>query len=155
MNVVILSATQGMGLAVARRMAERGDTLYLLGRNEKELELVSKDIAARSGKPIIGYGLCDMENPAGFSEALNGAQATLGTIDTVVVTAAVFGTQEQFEQDLAFTAKLFTVNLTNTILFCEHARKVMLASGGGTLCVFSSVAGERGRKPVLFYGSAK
>ena len=24
-----------------------------------------------------------------------------------------------------------------------------------TLCVFSSVAGERGRKPVLFYGSTK
>lgn len=155
MNVVIFSATQGMGLAVARRMAERGDKLYLLGRNEKELELVSKDIVARSGKPIIGHGLCDMENPAGFSEVLNGAQAALGTIDTVIVTAAVFGTQEQFEQDLVFAAKLFTVNLTNTILFCEHARKVMLASGGGTLCVFSSVAGERGRKPVLLYGAAK
>ena len=31
----------------------------------------------------------------------------------------------------------------------------MLARGGGTLCVFSSVAGERGRKPVALYGAAK
>ncbi len=31
----------------------------------------------------------------------------------------------------------------------------MLAAGGGTLCVFSSVAGERGRKPVVLYGAAK
>ena len=31
----------------------------------------------------------------------------------------------------------------------------MLATGGGTLCVFSSVAGERGRKPVVLYGAAK
>ena len=31
----------------------------------------------------------------------------------------------------------------------------MLAKGGGTLCVFSSVAGDRGRKPVALYGSSK
>src|SRR5262249_51307672 len=31
----------------------------------------------------------------------------------------------------------------------------LLAAGGGTLCVFSSVAGERGRKPVILYGAAK
>ncbi len=32
---------------------------------------------------------------------------------------------------------------------------MLLARGGGTLCVFSSVAGERGRKPVILYGAAK
>jgi short-subunit dehydrogenase len=31
----------------------------------------------------------------------------------------------------------------------------MLARGGGTLCVFSSVAGDRGRKPVGIYGASK
>ncbi len=41
------------------------------------------------------------------------------------------------------------------MLFCEEARKRLLAQGGGTLCVFSSVAGERGRKPVVLYGAAK
>ena len=39
--------------------------------------------------------------------------------------------------------------------FCEEARRRLLARGGGTLCVFSSVAGERGRKPVVLYGAAK
>ena len=40
-------------------------------------------------------------------------------------------------------------------MFCEEARRRLLARGGGTLCVFSSVAGERGRKPVILYGAAK
>jgi short-subunit dehydrogenase len=40
------------------------------------------------------------------------------------------------------------------VLFCEHARQQLLAAGG-TLCVFSSVAGDRGRKPVILYGAAK
>jgi short-subunit dehydrogenase len=35
------------------------------------------------------------------------------------------------------------------------ARRRLLAAGGGTLCVFSSVAGDRGRKPVVLYGAAK
>jgi NAD(P)-dependent dehydrogenase (short-subunit alcohol dehydrogenase family) len=41
------------------------------------------------------------------------------------------------------------------VLLCEAARERLLARGGGTLCVFSSVAGDRGRKPVILYGAAK
>src|SRR5258707_33625 len=50
--------------------------------------------------------------------------------------------------------QLLTVNFTNTVLFCERARTRALTRGG-TLCVFSSVAGDRGRKPVILYGAAK
>lgn len=51
--------------------------------------------------------------------------------------------------------RLVTVNYANTVVFCEHARKLLLARGGGRLTVFSSVAGDRGRKPVGIYGSTK
>jgi short-subunit dehydrogenase len=47
------------------------------------------------------------------------------------------------------------VNFANTIVLCEHFRNYLLAKGGGTLCVFSSVAGDRGRKPVILYGASK
>ena len=50
---------------------------------------------------------------------------------------------------------MLTADFANTVLFCEEARRHLLARGGGTLCVFSSVAGERGRKPVIIYGAAK
>ncbi len=72
-----------------------------------------------------------------------------------MVTAAQFGTQDALESDLARTARLLDVNFTNTIVFCEHARALLMARGGGTLCVFSSVAGERARKPVVLYGASK
>ena len=51
--------------------------------------------------------------------------------------------------------RLLTINFANTVVFCEHVRKRLLARGGGTLCVFSSVAGDRGRKPIAIYGSSK
>ena len=34
-------------------------------------------------------------------------------------------------------------------------RRLTKYEGGGTLCAFSSVAGERGRKPVVLYGATK
>ncbi len=87
--------------------------------------------------------------------ALDEAQRALDGFDTVIVTAGMFAPQEDLEKDPQGTARLLTVDFTNTVLFCEEVRRRLLARGGGTLCVFSSVAGERGRKPVILYGAAK
>jgi len=80
---------------------------------------------------------------------------SMGRFDAVVVTAGLFGTQEALEQDADLRHRVLTVDFTNTIEFCEHARVRLLAMGGGVLCVFSSVAGDRARKPVILYGAAK
>jgi short-subunit dehydrogenase len=67
----------------------------------------------------------------------------------------MFAAQDRLEADPDLARRLLLVDFTNTVAFCEAARVRLLARGGGTLCVFSSVAGERGRKPVLLYGAAK
>ena len=72
----------------------------------------------------------------------------------MVVTAASFATQAALEADTSRVKELLDVNVTGTILFCEEARRRLLPAGG-TLCVVSSVAGDRARKPVIFYGAAK
>jgi short-subunit dehydrogenase len=73
----------------------------------------------------------------------------------VVVTAGLFAPQEQLEADPELRRRLLEVDFVRTVEFCEAARERLLASGGGTLCVFGSVAGDRGRKPVVLYGAAK
>jgi short-subunit dehydrogenase len=76
-------------------------------------------------------------------------------MDTVVVTAGLFAAQDVLEGDARKRVDLLTADFVNTVEFCEQARTRLLANGGGTLCVFSSVAGERGRKPIVLYGAAK
>jgi decaprenylphospho-beta-D-erythro-pentofuranosid-2-ulose 2-reductase len=154
-NVVVLGATRGIGRALARRLAERGDRVFLLGRDIPDLERSARDIEIRAtGAPPIGVAHCDLSTTETFVPAMDAAVTALSTIDVVVVTAGDFATQPVLEQDLERTRHLLTVNFTNTVLFCELARTRLLA-GGGTLCVFSSVAGDRGRKPVILYGAAK
>jgi decaprenylphospho-beta-D-erythro-pentofuranosid-2-ulose 2-reductase len=113
-------------------------------------------LAGRSGRQDpIGHAVCDLERPDGFAPALDAADATLGGFDTVIVTAGLFATQDKLEADPELARRVLTVNFANTVCFCEHVRVRLLERGGGTLCVFSSVAGERGRKPVVLYGSSK
>jgi NAD(P)-dependent dehydrogenase (short-subunit alcohol dehydrogenase family) len=80
----------------------------------------------------------------------------LGGLDAVIVSAGLFATQDELERDAALRARLLAADFTNTILFCELAREQLMAAGGAKrLCVFSSVAGDRARKPVILYGAAK
>jgi short-subunit dehydrogenase len=144
-----------MGRALARALAERGDALFLLGRDPEDLARSARDLEVRGGRTPVGQAGCDLERPEGFAPALDAAAAALGGLDTVIVTAGLFATQERLEADPELARRLLLVNFTNTVAFCEEARKRLLARGGGTLCVFSSVAGERGRKPVVLYGAAK
>ena len=154
MKVAFLGATKGMGRALARLMSQRGDHLFLLGRDVADLERSARDLEARGRAPVASAA-CDLEKPESFAPALEAAERALGGLDAVVVTAGLFATQDELEADPALTHRLLLVDFTNTVAFCEEARRRLLARGGGTLCVFSSVAGERGRRPVVLYGAAK
>jgi short-subunit dehydrogenase len=156
MKVVLLGATKGIGRSIARMLAERGDTIFLLGHEPPELEKSASDLEQRAGGKItVKHAFCNLEEPGSFAASLEEADRALDGFDTVVVTAALFATQDKLEADTEFARRLLTANFANTVTFCEHARKRLLARGGGTLCVFSSVAGERGRKPVVIYGASK
>jgi NAD(P)-dependent dehydrogenase (short-subunit alcohol dehydrogenase family) len=154
-KVAFLGATRGMGRALARLMAERGDSLFLLGRNLQDLEKSARDLEARGSGGPVGQAECDLDAPRQFAPALDAAERALGGLDAVVVTAGIFAAQEKLEEEPELAHALLRVDFTNTVVFCEEARRRLMARGGGTLCVFSSVSGDRGRKPVVLYGAAK
>lgn len=155
MNVVVFGGTRGIGRAVARELAQRGDRVFLIGRSPEDLAKSATDLDIRQGRTTdAGWAVCDLARPETFGPALDAAVAAMGALDTVVVTAADFGTQGDLEADLERTRALLVHNFSHTVIFCEEARRRLLPRGG-TLAVVSSVAGDRGRKPVILYGASK
>ena len=128
MNIVLLGATRGMGRALARRLATRGDRLFLLGRDMADLELCARDLEIRAGqRGSIGLAVCDLGAPETFAAALDAAAAALSSVDTVVLTAADFATQDLLEADIERTRRLLTVDFAHTVVFCEMARTRLLS----------------------------
>ena len=153
MKVAFAGATRGIGRALARLLAEGGHDLFLLGRDGEQLVRSAADLEVRAGRPVRHAAL-DLGEPDTFAPALDAADAALGGFDTLVVTAADFASQDALEADPARLRRLLDADFTGTVLLCEAARPRLLARRG-TLCVFGSVAGDRGRSPVVLYGAAK
>src|SRR5215207_9613019 len=97
MNVVLLGATKGMGRSLARLMARRGDRVFLLGREAEELARSAADLEAQGAPAPVGTARCDLLDRASLGPALDAAEAALGRLDAVVVTAGLFGTEDALE----------------------------------------------------------
>ncbi len=154
-RIALLGATAGLGRALARRFAARGDDLVVLGRDPTSLARTAEDLSLRAAGRPVGMARCDLLEAESFAPALERAEELMGGLDLVVVTAGVFATQEELERDAEATEHLLMVDLVRTIRFCEEAKRRLLHRGGGTLCVFSSVAGEQARRSSVLYGAAK
>ena len=155
MRAALLGATRGMGRALARLLAARRERIFLLGRDPEALARSARDLEARGAPAPVGTAHCDLLEPDGFEAALDAADRALDGFDTLIVSAGLFATQDALESDTSRRAALLAANFANTVQLCEAARVRLLARGGGTLCVFSSVAGDRARRPVVLYGATK
>lgn len=155
MKVAVVGATRGMGRAVARRLAERGDALFLLGRDAGEMALSALDLEARGAPAPVGHAPLDLGRPAGFADALDAADRALTGVDALVVTGGLFARQEELATDPARLAALLDANFTGTVLLCQQAAERLAARGGGVICAFSSVAGDRARRSNYLYGASK
>jgi short-subunit dehydrogenase len=154
-KVAFVGATRGMGRALARRLAERGDAIFLLGRDPAEMARSAHDLQARGARAPVGHAALDLGAPAGFAAALDAGDRALGGLDALVVTGGAFGRQEELAQDPARLAALLEVNFTGTVLLCQQAAARLAARGGGLICAFSSVAGDRARRSNYLYGASK
>ncbi len=155
MKVVLVGATRGMGRALARLLAERGAAIFLLGRDPAELAASARDLEARGTPVPVETAVLDLAIPAGFAHALDVADGALGRFDTLVVTGGLFARQEELTADPLRLERLLHVNFTGTVVLCQIAAARLAARGGGTVCAFSSVAGDRPRRSNFLYGASK
>jgi NAD(P)-dependent dehydrogenase (short-subunit alcohol dehydrogenase family) len=98
-TVVVTGASAGVGRAVAREFAKRGDSVALLARGEEGLAAAAEDVRAAGGTPFVVP--VDVADVAAVEEATDRIERELGPIDVWVndAFASVFATFDEIKPD--------------------------------------------------------
>lgn len=151
---VVTGSGQGIGEAIARRLAEYGARVIVTDINaEKGQEVADSLNAAGYTAAFRKFNVTDFANLKTEVEALNGI---FGRIDIWVNNAGITGTARVDEITEADWDRMQTLDI-KSVFFCTQAvYEIMKKQNYGRLVHISSMAGERGgRSSSCAYSSAK
>ena len=148
--VIVTGAGSGMGEATARRFADEGAQVVLVGRNRDKLERVAKSLP--SEKAFIK--VADVSKWEEVQALVNDTVERLGKLDVLVNNAgvAVMGTLENTSLD--DWHKVMSIDVDGVFHGCRAAMPHLIKSGGSIINV-SSVSGLRGDWRMSAYNAAK
>jgi NAD(P)-dependent dehydrogenase (short-subunit alcohol dehydrogenase family) len=142
--VLITGGSRGLGLVLARQLAEEGARLALCARDELELTNARDELIARGADVLTVQ--CDVTVQSQVEALIRGVVGHFGTLDVLINNAGIISvgplevqTLEDYELAMRvhFYAPLFTTLAALPVLRArpEGARIVNIASIGGKLAV--------------------
>jgi NAD(P)-dependent dehydrogenase (short-subunit alcohol dehydrogenase family) len=151
--VLVTGGSSGIGAAAARRFAELGAAVALLGRDEAGARAVLESFPA--GAPAGGHFACDVTDEASVVDAVAAVAEAMGTPDVAVLSAGLLERGTAEATSLALWDEVLAVNLGGVFLVAREAAKRMRAAGRGSIVMVSSEAGLRGIRGLAAYAVAK
>jgi len=147
-TALVTGASTGIGLAVARRFAAEGATVYLTGRRKAELDAAVEQV----GRGAIGIR-SDVSKLDDLDRLFAEITERSGRLDIVVANAGVgdFGplgdiTEEEYDRTTS-------INLKGTVFTVQKA--LPLLSAGASVVLLSSSAALRGVPGLGIYAATK
>lgn len=151
MKVFLTGASSGIGEALARFYAGRGDTLGLLARREDFL----KNLKSSFSVPTEIYP-CDVRDLQAVKAAAADFIAKHGLPDIVIANAGVsHGTLTEFEDDVDMFKQIIDINLAGMVNTFHPFIAPMRERKSGSLAGIASVAGFRGLPGASAYSASK
>ncbi len=134
---LVTGASSGIGMAYARRLADRGHELVLVARRKGELDRLAEEIAASDGKPaeVIAADLSDSNDVSMLEKRI--AQ---GDIGMVVNNAGMGGMSRFVETETGDLERMIAINVTALTRLTQSAAKALQAKGQGIIVNVASGA---------------
>jgi decaprenylphospho-beta-D-erythro-pentofuranosid-2-ulose 2-reductase len=153
-TIAIFGATSDLAAHVARRYAEAGSCLVLVGRSDQRLGAMADDLAVR-GATEVAVQTADFADFAALPAVAAAAWQRFGGLDLALIAYGSLPDQSACERDQETAAAALAINFTSPVLLISELARNFRVQGRGTIAAISSVAGDRGRKSNYIYGSAK
>jgi 3-oxoacyl-[acyl-carrier protein] reductase len=155
-NVVITGGSRGIGLAIAKKLADAGYGVIAVARRKTDqLDAAIAGAAQRSDCAAIRFApfdLGDLDKIQGF---VAGLRKSYGPIYGLVNNAAL-GTDGALSlMPNAKIAELVRLNTLSPIVFTKYVVRAMMADGGGRIVNVASIVAFTGYSGLSVYSATK
>jgi short-subunit dehydrogenase len=152
---IIVGASDGIGAALARKLAKEGYTIALIARRKDKLNTLCAEINSAEKEVRAFPYVHDVANYDEVPDLLRKIVADLGGLDLLVFMAGVNFppglTSYNFEGD----RKMIEVNLIGAMAWLSPVAEMFQNAKAGQIVGISSVAGDRGRVGNPGYNTSK
>ena len=149
----ITGGGNGLGAAIAQRMADEGAAIAVLDRDPNG-RAVAERIAAGGGRAL--FVQTDVTDEAQVSAALRAAYEAFGRLDVLVNNAGIEGENVPTDRlSLAEWNRVMAVDATAVFLCTKHVIPYLRQAGGGSVINISSIYGIVGGGDIPPYHAAK
>jgi 3-oxoacyl-[acyl-carrier protein] reductase len=152
-TALVTGASQGIGEAIALRLAAQGARVVLAARNEEKLKSVAAAIAGAGGDALPWT--LDLSHPEGVGERLSALPAEFAEIDVLVSNAGITADNLLARMSLEDWQRVLTVNLTGAFALSRELVRGMMRRRWGRIVSVSSVVGLMGNPGQANYAAAK
>ena len=140
---VVTGGNGGIGLGMARALAEAGADIAIWGRNETKNAAARAELEA-TGRRVVALA-CDVADEAQVIAATARTIDELGRIDALFANAGIGGYSRFVDMSLDEWRRVMRVNLDGAFLTLREAAKHMVERGdGGALVAVSSTSAIHG-----------
>lgn len=155
-RAIIIGASDGLGAALARRLAREGYALALLARRKDKLEALSNELNSSMGAGCAYSYVHDVTDTQAIPSLLRRIVADLGGLDLVIFCAGINRPpggidKYNFDGDRA----MIETNLVGAMAWLNPVAEMFQAAGAGHIVGIGSVAGDRGRVGNPGYNTSK
>jgi gluconate 5-dehydrogenase len=153
-TALVTGSSRGIGLALARGLADAGCRVALHGRDRAALEAAAADLAGRTGARVAATSF-DVTDAAAVEAGVEAVQHELGPLDILVNNAGVQHREPLLDVALDTWRRLLDTNLTSAFVVGRAAARGMVERGRGKIVNVCSLQSELARPGIAPYAAAK
>jgi len=150
---LVTGASQGIGYACARKLAESGAAVIVAARNQQKLDELAGQITAAGGQ-AAAFAI-DVNDEEQIKAGVKAAVAKFGKIDILVNNAGITKDTLLMRMKRADWDAVLNTNLTSAYLTTQQVIGSMLKQRWGRIINVTSIFGQMGQAGQANYASSK
>jgi len=152
-NAIVTGAAQGIGRAIALRLASKGANIVVVDIDGEKSEAVAAEICGKGGKAIAVR--CNISSFSEAAGAVERAREVFGGVDILVNNAGINRDGVCWKMSEEQWDEVINVNLKGYFTFTRHVSPIFKAQNSGKIVNITSINGLRGKFGQSNYAAAK